>query len=159
MSFHRTLRLTVAALALAGATPALAQATHPETGEALAEEQTFTYRLLDQFPTLDPQLNEETAGFHVIRDLFEGLLNQDADGNLVPGVATGYEATNDNKTYTFSLREDARWSNGDPVTAHDFVYAWRRAVDPATASPYAWYLELTEMVNAEAILAGEMPPE
>ena len=57
-----------------------------------------------------------------------------------------------------TLREDARWSNGDPVTAHDFVYAWRRAADPATASPYAWYLELTEMVNAKAILAGEKPP-
>ena len=159
MTLHRSLRLTVAALALAGATSALAQATHPVTGEELAAEQTFTYRLLDQFPTLDPQLNEETAGFHVIRDLFEGLLNQDADGNLVPGVATGYTSNEDNTVYTFTLREDARWSNGDPVTAQDFVYAWRRAVDPATASPYAWYLELTEMVNAEAILAGEMPPE
>ena len=144
-----------------GMTPAaLVQAagTHPVTGEALSDNQTFTYRLLDQFPTLDPQLNEETVGFHVIRDLFEGLLNQDAKGNLVPGVATGYAATDGNTTYTFSLRENARWSNGDPVTAHDFVYAWQRAVDPATASPYGWYLELTEMVNAKEILAGNLPP-
>ena len=138
--------------------PALAAGTHPVTGEALAGDQTFTYRLLDQFPTLDPQLNQEVAGFHVIRDLFEGLLNQDAKGNLVPGVATEYAASDGNTTYTFTLREDARWSNGDPVTAHDFVYAWRRAVDPATASPYAWYLELTEMVNAKEILAGEKAP-
>ena len=135
-----------------------ADGTHPVTGETLADDQTFTYRLLDQFPTLDPQLNQETAGFHVIRDLFEGLLNQDAKGNLVPGVATGYSATDDNTTYTFTLRENARWSNGDPVTAHDFVYAWQRAVDPATASPYGWYLELTEMVNAKEILAGDKPP-
>jgi oligopeptide transport system substrate-binding protein len=159
MTLIASLRLGAAALALAVAAPALAQDVHPETGEPLAEEQTFTYRLLDQFPTLDPQLNEETAGFHVIRDLFEGLMSQDAQGNIVPGVATGYEASNDNKTYTFTLREDAKWSNGDPVTAQDFVYAWRRAVNPETASPYGWYLELTEMVNAEEILAGELPPE
>ena len=146
------------ALAAGAPAPALAAGTHPVTGEALADDQTFTYRLLDQFPTLDPQLNQDVSGFHVIRDLFEGLLGQDAKGDLVPGVATGYTASDGNTTYTFILREDARWSNGDPVTAHDFVYAWRRAVDPATASPYGWYLELTEMVNAKEILAGERDP-
>ena len=153
-----TLNALVAAFAIAAATQAPAAGTHPVTGEALSDDQTFTYRLLDQFPTLDPQLNEDTSGFHVIRDLFEGLLSQDADGNLIPGVATHYTSSDDNTTYIFALREDARWSNGDPVTAHDFVYAWRRAVDPATASPYGWYLELTEMVNAKAILAGEKDP-
>ena len=164
-----TLKAAAAALALASAvatavagmavgTAARAASTHPVTGEALADDQTFTYRLLDQFPTLDPQLNQDVSGFHVIRDLFEGLLSQDAEGNLVPGVATGYTASEGNTTYTFTLRSDARWSNGEPVTAHDFVYAWRRAVDPVTASPYGWYLELTEMVNAKAILAGEKDP-
>ena len=135
-----------------------AAGTHPVTGEQLSHDQTFTYRLLDQFPTLDPQLNQDTSGFHIIRDLFEGLLSQDANGDLVPGVATDYAASDGNTTYTFTLRRDARWSNGDPVTAHDFVHAWRRAVDPATASPYGWYLELTEMVNAKEILAGNKPP-
>ena len=147
-----------AALAIATAGQTQAAGIHPVTGEKLADDQTFTYRLLDQFPTLDPQLNQDTSGFHIIRDLFEGLLSQDASGDLVPGVATGYAASDGNTTYTFTLRPDARWSNGDPVTAHDFVYAWRRAVDPATASPYAWYLELTGMVNAKEILAGNEPP-
>ncbi len=154
--------LTVTALLWVAAMPALADghATHPRTDEILSADQSFTYRLLDQFPTLDPQLNEETAGFHVLRDLFEGLLSQDESGSLVPGVAAGYEASQGNTVYTFTLREDARWSNGDPVTAHDFVYAWRRAVDPETASPYGWYMELTGIVNAAAILAGEKaPPE
>ena len=151
-----TAALASAALALAAS--AEAAGTHPATGEALADDQSFTYRLLDQFPTLDPQLNEDVSGFHVIRDLFEGLLNQDADGKLVPGVATRYAASDGNRTYTFALREDARWSNGDPVTARDFVYAWRRAVHPATASPYGWYVELTQMVNAGDILAGKKPP-
>ena len=152
------LKAAVAAAALSLAAGAQAAGTHPATGEALARDQSFTYRLLDQFPTLDPQLNEEVAGFHVIRDLFEGLLSQDADGRLVPGVATSYAASDGNRTYVFTLRETARWSNGDPVTAHDFVYAWRRAADPATASPYGWYLELTQIANAKAILAGEKPP-
>ena len=147
-----------AVIALTASAQAQAAGTHPVTGEALSDDQTFTYRLLDQFPTLDPQLNEEVAGFHVIRDLFEGLLSQDADGNLVPGVATSYVASDANRTYTFALRKNAKWSNGDPVTAHDFVYAWRRAADPATASPYGWYVELTQMANAKDILAGRKPP-
>ena len=152
------LNAVAVAVTIATAAPVQAAGTHPVTGEALSDDQTFTYRLLDQFPTLDPQLNEDTSGFHVIRDLFEGLLSQDANGDLVPGVAAHYTASDGNTTYTFTLREDARWSNGDPVTAHDFVHAWRRAVDPATASPYGWYLKLTEMVNAGDILAGNKPP-
>ena len=158
---RKTLTSTLKAaaiIALTAGAQAQAAGTHPVTGEALSDDQTFTYRLLDQFPTLDPQLNEEVAGFHVIRDLFEGLLSQDADGNLVPGVATSYAASDGNRTYTFALRESAKWSNGDPVTAHDFVYAWRRAADPATASPYGWYVELTQMANAKDILAGRKPP-
>lgn len=158
MKFTSALKMSVAAVAIAAASQALAMDTHPETGEKLSDNQTFTYRLLDQFPTLDPQLNEETAGFHVIRDIFEGLISQDENGNLVPGVASEWTASNENKTWTFNLRQDAKWSNGDPVTAQDFVYAWKRAVDPATASPYAWYLEITEMVNAAEILAGEKDP-
>ena len=132
---------------------------HPETGETLAEDQTFTYRMSDGLKTLDPQLNEETIGFHIIRQLFEGLLNQDEDGSLIPGVAETWEASNENKTWTFKLREDAKWSDGSSVTASDFVYAWQRATDPATASPYAWYLEITSIVNAGAILAGDMTPD
>ena len=160
LTFFVPLRLAAIAIALSlgVVTQAQAAGTHPGTGEALADNQTFAYRLLDQFPTLDPQLNQDVSGFHVIRDLFEGLLSQDGDGNLVPGVATHYAASDNNTTYTFTLRQDARWSNGDPVTAHDFVYAWQRAVDPATASPYAWYVELTQIVNAKQILAGEKAP-
>ena len=155
---RRTLLSATTALVLAaGLSPA--NAASPAEGETLADEQTFSYRLLDQFPTLDPQLNEETAGSHVIRQLFEGLMIQDAQGNVIPGVATGFEVNDDNTVYTFTLRDDAKWSNGDPVTANDFVYAWRRAADPETASPYAWYVELTSMENAGAIVAGEMEPD
>lgn len=65
----------------------------------------------------------------VVRDLFEGLVNQDAHGQPIPGVALSWK-TADNQTYIFTLRKDAKWSNGEPVTAQDFVYSWRRLVDP-----------------------------
>ncbi len=156
MKRRTVLSMTTAAVLATSLTAA--QAADVPEGTELAEEQTFSYRLLDQFPTLDPQLNEETAGSHVIRQIMEGLMSQDAQGNLVPGVATGFEASEGNTVYTFTLRDDARWSNGDPVTAQDFVYAWQRAVDPATASPYQWYVELTQMQNAAEIIAGEMEP-
>ena len=132
---------------------------HPGTGELLAEDQTFTYRVLDEFSSLDPQLVEDVTGSEVLRDLFEGLMNQDADGNLVPGVATGFSSNDTRDLYTFRLREDARWSDGEPVTAYDFVYAWRRAVDPVLASPYAWYMELMSIENAAAVIRGELPVE
>lgn len=154
MTRHLLLTTAAAVLLAASGTTLAAQDTHPETGEPLAETQVFKYRLLDQFPTIDPQLIEETAGGHVARQIFEGLLTQNADGTLRPGVATEW-SSEDNQTWTFTLRDNAKWSNGDPVTAHDFVYAWRRAADPATASEYAWYVELTQMQGAKEIIAGE----
>ena len=131
---------------------------HPITGEPLADDQTYTYRLLDELESLDPQINESYDGSVVLLDLFEGLANQDADGNLMPGVAQRWVANDDNTGYRFYLRKDAKWSNGDPVTAHDFVYAWRRLVDPATASPYSWFMEIMYVENASEIINGEKDP-
>ena len=88
---------------------------------------------------------------------FEGLYNSDADGNPVPGVAESHTVNEDNTVYTFKLRDTAKWSNGDPVTAGDFVYAWQRAVDPATASTYAYFVGLVGVVNADDIVAGKKP--
>ena len=156
-----TPKLALAALLsgtiLSGA--AMAAGTHPVTGEPLADDQTFTYRVLDELSSLDPQIVEDVTGSEVARDLFEGLMSQDEDGNLVPGVATGYDVSDDKLTYTFHLRPEAKWSNGDPVTAGDFVFGWRRAADPATASPYQWYMGLMSIANGEAVIAGDMPPE
>lgn len=159
MRFKTILFTSTAALAIGTAGIALAQATHPVTGETLAADQTFTYRVLDEHSSVDPQVVEDVSGSEIVRDLFEGLMNQDAEGNIIPGVATGYEVSEDGLTYTFALRPEAKWSNGDPVTAGDFVYAWRRAVDPALASEYAWYMELMSIENAAEIIAGEMPTD
>jgi oligopeptide transport system substrate-binding protein len=122
----------------------------------LAAEQVFKYRVLDNIRALDPQLAEDVDTAYVVNQLFEGLYNEDAKGNPVPGAAESYEANADFTKYTFHLR-DAKWSNGDPVTAQDFVYGWQRAVDPALASTYAYYLGLVNVVNADDIVAGKMP--
>jgi len=136
-----------------------AAGTHPVTGEALADDQTFTYSLLDEFTTADPQMVEDVSGSYFVRDLFEGLMNQDSDGNLIPGVATGYTTNDAKDVYTFTLRNNARWSDGNPVTAHDFVYAWRRLADPATGSPYSWFADIMALENVGAVMSGESPPE
>ena len=125
----------------------------------LADEQIFTYRILDEHSSLDPQVVEDVTGSEVVRDLFEGLMNQDSEGNLIPGVATGYTANDDNTVYTFTLRDNAKWSNGDAVTADDFVFAWQRAVDPELASPYQWFMELMSINNAAGIIKGDLPKE
>ncbi len=106
--------------------------------------------------SLDPHKIEDVPASNVVRDLLEGLLIQDAEGQLQPGVAESW-TTADNKVFTFKLRPAAKWSNGDPVTAADFVYSFQRAVDPKTASPYGWYLEMASLQHAAAIIKGEKP--
>ena len=154
---HKQTRLLIAGLLSTTfiASAALAAGTHPTTGEALADDQTFTYRILDEHSSVDPQVVEDVSGAEIVRDLFEGLMNQDRDGNLVPGVATGFTTNEAKDVYTFTLRDTAKWSNGDPVLASDFVYAWKRAVNPELSSPYSWFMELMSIENAGAIIAGE----
>lgn len=146
-----------AGLAVA-ATSTATFAAHVPAGTKLADVQELVRGNGTEVASLDPQKTEGVPESHVIRDLLEGLVNQDADGNTIPGVAESWETT-DNKTFTFHLRKDAKWSNGDPVTAEDFVYSFKRAVDPATASPYSWYLEMTTMENAADIIAGKKDKE
>lgn len=143
------------ALSIGLALPAVA-ATVAE-GDKLAENQNYTYWLLDAIKSMDPQINTDVEGSGVLRSLFEGLYNEDQKGALVPGVATGYDLSDDKTVYTFHLRDNAKWSNGEPVTANDFVYAWRRLADPKTASEYAWYMELMQVKNSAAVIAGEVP--
>nr|WP_286009697.1 peptide ABC transporter substrate-binding protein [Salinicola sp. S1-1-2] len=93
----------------------------------------------------------------VLRDLFEGPIAIDSDGQIIPGAAERWDISDDGLTYTFHLRDDLQWSDGEPLTADDFVYAYRHQVDPATASNYAH--RLYPVVNARAINAGDKPLE
>ena len=138
------------------AVPALAD-QHPVTGEELAANQAYSYWMLDAVKSLDPDLATSVEDSDVIKSLFEGLYNETTDGSLEPGVALEHTISQDLTTYTFKLRPDAKWSNGEPVVAGDFVYGWQRLVDPATASEYAWYMELMQVVNAAEITAGTKP--
>ena len=145
-------------MASIAAAPVLAAGTHPTTGEALADDQTFTYSMLDEMSSLDPQIVEDVNGSAFSRDLFEGLMNQDADGNLIPGVATGFTTNEAGDVFTFTLRDNAVWSDGKPVTAGDFVYAWRRLADPETASPYQWFISVMGLKGGSAVTSGDADP-
>lgn len=102
--------------------------------------------------TLDPQQARSVSAGNVLRDLFEGLVTEMPDGALTGGAAERWELSSDGLVYRFFLRPQLRWSNGNALTATDYVYALRRAVDPATASPSAQLL--APILEAEAVMAG-----
>jgi oligopeptide transport system substrate-binding protein len=107
--------------------------------------------------TLDPNKFEDAPSFNIMMDLYEGLTVEKQDNSIAPAAAESWDISKDGKTYTFHLRKDAKWSNGAPVTADDFVYSLRRTVDPKTGAhePYLVY----PIKNAEAINKGKMPAE
>jgi oligopeptide transport system substrate-binding protein len=125
--------------------------------DVLASEQVLHRGNLTEPTSLDPHKGDGVASSNIQRDLFEGLIIPAPDGSLVPGAAERWEVSADKKTYRFFLREDGRWSNGDPVTAGDFVYGLRRSADPATLSNYSMILSPIE--NADAVIHGLEPPE
>jgi oligopeptide transport system substrate-binding protein len=107
--------------------------------------------------SLDPQKARSVESQGILRDLCEGLTTLDKSAAVAPGVATDWTVSTDGRKYTFNLRPDARWSNGEQVVAADFVAALRRLADPATASGYAQVIDVIE--NASDIVAHRKPPE
>jgi len=121
-------------------------------GAFTAQAETVLHRGNGAEPeTLDPQKSTGVPEANIQYELFEGLTTYSPDGKVVPGVAEKWDVSDDGKTYTFHLR-DSKWSSGDPVTAGDFVYAFRRLVDPATASDYAYIID--DIANAYDIRNG-----
>jgi oligopeptide transport system substrate-binding protein len=115
---------------------------------------TITTSIRDEPPNLDSTRMTDSYSIMILNHVVEGLLRYDRNNDLVAGVAERWDISTTGAT--FWLREDALWSDGRPVTAHDFVFAWRTAVDPATASQYAFILYPVK--NGEAINRGELPP-
>ncbi|NNC23269.1 peptide ABC transporter substrate-binding protein [Salinisphaera sp. USBA-960] len=117
--------------------------------------------------TLDMGVTGELASFdtsqvsggiwesQILMDVYEGLVKKAPDGEVLPGMAASWDVSDDGKTYTFHIREDAAWSDGKPVTAEDFVFGWQHMLDPKSASKYAYLLY--PVVNAEAVNTGEKP--
>ncbi|MFV4743327.1 oligopeptide ABC transporter substrate-binding protein OppA [Citrobacter portucalensis] len=134
----------------------VAMAAVVPAGVQLAEKQTLVRNNGSEVQSLDPHKIEGVPESNINRDLFEGLLISDVDGKPSPGVAEKWE-NKDFKVWTFHLRKDAKWSDGTPVTAQDFVYSWQRLANPNTASPYASYLQYGHIVNIDDIIAGKKP--
>lgn len=107
--------------------------------------------------TLDHHKTSTISESRVLNDLYDGLVTQDAKGAVIPGAAESWTISEDGLTYTFKMRPDGKWSNGDPVTSDDFLFAFRRIMDPATAAGYASIL--FPIANAEAVNKGEMKLE
>jgi oligopeptide transport system substrate-binding protein len=154
--------LAAAVVAGCGGGPAEGSTSGPQaqiggpSGTELAEHQVLRLGNGTEIQTLDPHRGEELQGSNIQRDLYEGLVNEAPNGGLVPGAAESWEVSGDGKLYTFHLRRNARWSNGDPVTAHDFVFGMRRGADPKTLTVYSFIL--TPIKNADEITAGKLPP-
>jgi oligopeptide transport system substrate-binding protein len=124
-------------------------------GGTLAAQQVLARSLDDSPRSIDPGLGTDVPGQRIADDLFEGLTAIDIGGRAGPGIASSWESSSDGRTWTFHLRADARWSNGAPLTAQDFVYSWRREVDPKTGAEYAQGLAPIE--NALDIASGRLP--
>lgn len=122
----------------------------------LAAEQVVRRGNGDEPQTLDPHLSEGVPSANILRDLFEGLTTEAADGTIIPGAARRWNISRDGKTYTFYLDREGTWSNGDPLTAADFVYSLQRSANPRTASHSAHML--SPILNARAVIAGLVPP-
>lgn len=108
-----------------------------------------------EIPTMDVTKATDGESMNVMRNVFEGLYTLGEGNKPIPGVAKTYDVSEDKKTYTFYLREDAKWSNGTQVTAEDFVFSWQRAVNPETAAEYAFLF--FDIKNAKKINSKELP--
>ena len=120
-------------------------------GLAGAEERYLGVMLGTNVMSLDTNLATDGESFEVIADCIDGLMQMDADGAAIPAIAESYDLSEDGKTYTFHLR-DAKWQNGDPVTANDFVFAWRRICQEAGEYAYLFDTSVGCVKNADAII-------
>lgn len=115
-----------------------------ETGSEKKGEKSIAVNISSEPKTIDPQLATEASGIIVDTLLFEGLTRIDLKGEVTGAASESWEISEDGLTWKFNLRKNAKWSNGDPVTAHDFVFGWLRALNPETASEYAYELYYIE---------------
>lgn len=121
-------------------------------------KQVLNLVLSSDIPSMNSALATDLVSFEMYENVMEGLYRLDKDTKPVPALAEGDpKETDGGKTWTIKLRKDAKWSNGDPVTANDFVYAWRNVVDPKTASEYAFIMY--DIENAQEINKGKKKPE
>lgn len=137
-------------------TPEKQETAAPATPAAEKKQQVFRANLTSEPTTADPGLAKDATSGTIVRATFDGLTRLDKDSKPMKSMASDIKVSDDHLVYTFTIRE-AKWSNGDPVTAHDFEYAWKRALDPKLASEYAY--QLYYIKNAEKVNKGTAKPE
>ena len=120
-----------------------------------SSKKTLYWTTGSEIPTMDLSKATDSVSFTQISNTFEGLYRLGKDSKITPGLATSEKVSKDGKTYTFTLRKGDKWSNGDPVTAKDFVYSWQRTVNPKTESEYSYLF--SGIKNADKIVAGKKP--
>ncbi len=151
--------MKLAKLAKAGAVVALSAvflaACGKSSNDSASGKQVLNWSESAELPTMDLSKATDNVSFNQLNNAMEGLYRLGKNSKIEPGVAEKTTVSDDGMTYTFELRKDAKWSNGDKVTAKDFVYSWQRTVDPKTASQYAFLFDGIE--NAKAITDGEKP--
>ncbi len=130
-----------------------------ETATETAESgETLNVMIEVEVESLDPQVATDGTSFEVIADFTDGLKQMDANGGVTDALCAEETVSEDGLTYTFKIRDDANWSNGEPVTAADFVFGWQRAADPALASEYSYMMsDIGQIKNAAAIIDGQLP--
>ena len=109
-------------------------------GAAALADASITFQMGGEPECMDPTINDYSSGSYALQSLFRGLYKYDADGALVPAMAESYEVSEDGCTYTFKLKEGLKWSDGSPLTAHDFEYSWKRVLNPEVGSETAYTL-------------------
>ncbi|HDX9578436.1 TPA: peptide ABC transporter substrate-binding protein [Bacillus pseudomycoides] len=155
------LAMSVALTACSGAGDKKAS-TDPKNGEKQTEGKMAAKQVLNlaetaEIPTMDTSKSKDSASSLILGNTMEGLYRLDKDNKPIPGIAESSKKSDDGKKYTFKLRKDAKWSNGDPVTAKDFVFAWQRLLDPKIAAEYAFIMY--DIKNAKAINEGKSPAD
>ncbi|OVZ76025.1 oligopeptide ABC transporter substrate-binding protein OppA [Yersinia kristensenii] len=153
---QRPLAIIGTILGLSFSAGSMATAVPP--GVELALDQSITINNGSEVASLDPHKVEGNPETNIILNLLEGLVSNDANGHIIPAVASHWD--NDGyKVWTFHLRDNAVWSDGTPVTAQDFVYSWQRLANPKIGSPYASYLQYAQIDNVDAVLKGVKKPD
>lgn len=133
----------------------LAACGSKSSSKNLASNQTLNWVETSNIPTMDPSQSTDIVSGTALNNVDEGLLRIGTDSKVRPGIAKSYTISKDGKTWTFKLRH-AKWSNGDPVTAQNFVFGWQRTVKPSTASQYAYLYD--HVKNYTAVNTGKMSP-
>lgn len=121
----------------------------------LAEKQVLNWDEASELPSMDPSKATDTISFDMMNNSMEGLYRLGKNSKVEPGLAKSTKVSKDGLTYTFNLRKNDKWSNGDPVVAQDFVYSWRRTLDPKTGSEYAYLFDGVK--NANDVMNGKKP--